>query len=210
MPSLDGGHTPGHVFAALLAQALGPLAERHRHGPRLVDRAGLIGQPGEIGLEASPGRLHTLRRAGPPPPAITATSSGSWPSGAGSSRRPTASRWASGARNTLLVAGGRSPSRASWFGSTGLDQLRLGDRRGHLQQRLAREHDPPLRDCPHLAREAQPTERVEGGFVDAEGVPEPGTLVLVEAKALKRTSGSRPGLWPSGTPGGAEGCGQTG
>jgi hypothetical protein len=118
VPFLGGGHTPGHVFAALLAQALGPLAERHRHGTRLVDRAGLIGQPGEIGLEASPGRLHTLRRAGPPPPAITTTSSGSWPSGAGSSRRPTASRWASGARNTLLVAGGRSPSRASWFGST--------------------------------------------------------------------------------------------
>jgi hypothetical protein len=77
VPSLGGGHTPGHVFAALLAQALGPLAECHRHGPRLVDRASLIGQPGEIGLEASPGRLHTLRRAGPPPPgAITGTSSG--------------------------------------------------------------------------------------------------------------------------------------
>ncbi len=29
--------------------------------------AGLIGQPGEIGLEASPGRLHTFRRADPPP-----------------------------------------------------------------------------------------------------------------------------------------------
>jgi hypothetical protein len=77
VPSLGGGHTPGHVFAALLAQALGPLAECHRHGPRLVDRANLIGQPGEISLEASPGRLHTLRRAGPPPPgAITGTSSG--------------------------------------------------------------------------------------------------------------------------------------
>ena len=67
----------------------------------------------------------------------------------------------------------------------GLDQLGLGDRRGHLQQRLARKHDPPLRDCPHLAGEAQPAERVERRLVEAEGVPEPGKLVLVEAKALK-------------------------
>src|SRR6266542_2397425 len=44
-PSPGGGHTPGHVLAGLLVQALGLLAERHRYGPRLLDRAGLIGQP---------------------------------------------------------------------------------------------------------------------------------------------------------------------
>ena len=182
MPSLGGGHTPGHVFAALLAQALGSLTELHRHGPRLVDRAGLIGQPGEIGLEASPGRLHTLRRAGPPPPAITATSSGSWPSGAGSSRRPMASRWAPGPETPCLWPGG-GPSRASWFGRT-VSTSCASSIGAVTQQRLAREYDPTLRDCPHLAGEAQPAKRVEGGFVEAEGVPEPGTLVLVEVKAL--------------------------
>jgi hypothetical protein len=41
------------------------------------------------------------------------------------------------------------------------------------------------RDCPHLAGEAQPAERVERRLVEAEGTPEPGKLVLVEAKALE-------------------------
>src|SRR6266581_8628000 len=53
------------------------------------------------------------------------------------------------------------------------------------QQRLAREHDPSLRDCPHLTGEAPPAERVERRLVEPERLPEPGTLVLVEAKTLE-------------------------
>src|SRR6266542_4389527 len=66
--------------------------------------------------------------------------------------------------------------KVTWFDED--ERARLGDTLGFNEP--AREHHPPLRDCPHLPGEAQPAKRVEGGFVEAEGVPEPGTLVLVE------------------------------
>ncbi len=67
----------------------------------------------------------------------------------------------------------------------GLDQLRLGDRRGRLQQRLAREHHPAFRDRPDVPGEPQPPERLDGRPVKAEGVGQPGQLALVEAETLQ-------------------------
>ena len=48
-----------------------------------------------------------------------------------------------------------------------LDQLRLGDRRGDLEERLVGEHDPSFRNGPHVAAEPQAAERVDRIVVKA-------------------------------------------
>jgi hypothetical protein len=52
----------------------------------------------------------------------------------------------------------------TWFSSTVSAKLRFGDRRGHLQQRLAGEHHPALRDRLHVAGEPQAREPAQGVF----------------------------------------------
>jgi hypothetical protein len=67
----------------------------------------------------------------------------------------------------------------------GLHQLGLGERRGHLQQRFAGEHDPTLRDRPDLPGELQPTQRCEVSHGPAERGGESGQVVLVDGEPVE-------------------------
>src|SRR5947207_14343304 len=60
-----------------------------------------------------------------------------------------------------------------------LDELRLGKRRGHLQQRLAREHDAAFGHAPYIAGEAELPECLEVALRELELVAEVANLVLV-------------------------------
>ena len=66
------------------------------------------------------------------------------------------------------------------------DQLRLRQRRCHLDQRLARERDPPFAHRPHVTGEAKAPEgfQVRGG--EAETVPQVAQVLLFESQLLEK------------------------
>src|SRR4029077_13208330 len=66
-----------------------------------------------------------------------------------------------------------------------LDQLRLGQRRGDLQDRLARKRDAAFRDRPDVAGEAQTPERFEVARLVPQRVAEVADVVLLEPKILE-------------------------
>jgi len=66
-----------------------------------------------------------------------------------------------------------------------LDQLRLGQWCGDLQDRLARERDAALRDRPDVAGEPQTPERLEVARLVPQRVAEVADVVLLEPKILK-------------------------
>ena len=67
----------------------------------------------------------------------------------------------------------------------GLGQLRLGDRRSHLQQRLGGEHGGALGYRPYIAGEPQPPELLQRRLAVVLGAPQVGKIVTGEGEGLE-------------------------